>query len=415
MTGLLRNLGWLLGSRGLNALLSLVYLGLVTRTLGLEDFGRFTLIVVLSQALAGVVSFQTWQAVVRWGAIAGEEGAAAGFALALDLVSMAVGLVVAGIGAALLGWWQPGLAGLGGLAFVQCAAALLAIRSTPTGLLRLRDRYDLASLADASQPAVRAAGAGLAAWFGAGLPGFVAAWAAADLACAASYWLLARRMVHIRRREVNLRAMPARHGGLWRFVWGTNLSRSVAVTGKQVLLLVIGAAAGPTIAGGYRVAAQLGTALVQLGEALSRAIFPELVRAEDAALALVARVAGFAGAAGAIAVALAWLLGERAIVALAGPGFAFTSVALVILAAAGAFDLVSASWEALLVARQRAMTALAIRAVPLLLAMAAMPGLVVLGLDAIAVAVAVASAATALGLGFQVFRRPAVTAASPIR
>ncbi|MGN6622487.1 MAG: lipopolysaccharide biosynthesis protein, partial [Sphingomonas sp.] len=39
-----RNLGWLLASRGVLAVLSLVYLGIATRTLGVYNFGRFALI-----------------------------------------------------------------------------------------------------------------------------------------------------------------------------------------------------------------------------------------------------------------------------------------------------------------------------------------------------------------------------------
>ena len=39
----------------------------VTRTLGVEGFGRFALITGASQALATVVGFQTWQIIVRYG------------------------------------------------------------------------------------------------------------------------------------------------------------------------------------------------------------------------------------------------------------------------------------------------------------------------------------------------------------
>src|SRR3546814_4688965 len=62
-----RNLGWLLASRGVLAVLSLVYLGVATRTLGAADFGRFALITGASQAIALLVGFQTWQIVVRYG------------------------------------------------------------------------------------------------------------------------------------------------------------------------------------------------------------------------------------------------------------------------------------------------------------------------------------------------------------
>ena len=85
MNRLLRNIGWLLTGRGLNAVLSLVYLALATRTLGLDNFGYFAIILALGQTVTGLANFQTWQFVVRWGA--GEDGPAdaTGFAIALDM------------------------------------------------------------------------------------------------------------------------------------------------------------------------------------------------------------------------------------------------------------------------------------------------------------------------------------------
>ena len=62
------NMGWLLGGRGFNAVLSLVYLAIAARTLGTEGFGHFALIIALGQAITGFSSFQTWQFIVRWGA-----------------------------------------------------------------------------------------------------------------------------------------------------------------------------------------------------------------------------------------------------------------------------------------------------------------------------------------------------------
>jgi O-antigen/teichoic acid export membrane protein len=68
MKRLFSNMGWLLGGRGLNAVLSLVYLALATRALGTVGFGHFALIVALGQAITGLANFQTWQFIVRWGA-----------------------------------------------------------------------------------------------------------------------------------------------------------------------------------------------------------------------------------------------------------------------------------------------------------------------------------------------------------
>lgn len=57
MKRILCDIGWLLGSRGVNAVFSLVYLARPARVLGLGDFGRFALLIVLAQGVAGLASF----------------------------------------------------------------------------------------------------------------------------------------------------------------------------------------------------------------------------------------------------------------------------------------------------------------------------------------------------------------------
>ena len=399
MGRILRNLGWLLGSRGINAVFSLIYLALATRTLGLEQFGRFALIVVMAQALAGIVSFNGWQAVVRWGLETGEAGPATGFALALDLVSVAAGSLLAAAFVWLAPLWLPLPEDLRPAALGLCLASIMAIRSTPTGVLRLHDRYDLASAAEAVQPLVRAAGAIAAALFIPEIAGFLAAWGMAEIACALAFWLFARRLVPLRLADVGLRAFPARHHGVWRFMLATSLSRTLAVTTKQMVLLLVGSLGGSALAGGYRVASQLGTALVQLGEAISRAIYPELLRAREGAGNLAGRVAVLACGAGLIAVAASAWGGRWAIATLAGPEFTFAHAAMVMLSLAGAVELLGAGWEALLVARQRAVLPFVLRAVPLALGLALLaPAMAWQGLLGAALCMVLASGLAVIGL-----------------
>ncbi len=404
----LRNLGWLITSRGVNAGFSLIYLALATRLLGPADFGRFALIVVMAQAVTGLASFSAWQPVVHWGTRQELRPAAIGFAVSLDLASIAGGSVLALVAAWSAPEWLPLPPELRTTALGLCLAALCAVRSTPTGILRLHDRYDLAAGAEALQPAVRAAGAFVAAVTFPNISGFVCAWALAELACAAAYWRFALRLEPVRLADLSLSRLPAEQPGAWRFVWATSLSRSLAVSAKQVILLLVGMFGGPLVAGGFRVASQLGQALVQLAEAISRALYPELVRAREQAIGLAGRMALLAVVAGSLAV-LATMLGGKTIVALvAGRQFTFVHGALTLFAIAGSIDLVAASADALLVAKGKAMTALVLRAVPLIAAAAALPFALDRGaLAGAALCVAMSSAVAAVGLCYVAFVRRA--------
>ena len=397
----LSNLGWLLGSRGINAGLSLVYLALATRSLGLTGFGQFALIVVMAQTIAGIASFSTWQAVVRWGQEQGERREVIGFALALDGVSLALGVPLSVLAAWFAPVWLPLPAELRWSALGLCLAAVCSLRSTPTGILRLHDRFAWGAAAEAIQPTIRAAGAILAWLFWPGITGFVVAWGIAELACAGAHWAMAARLEPLSRGDVSLRALPRRHPDVWRFVFATNASRTLAVSAKQALVLLVGAFGGAALAGGFRVAAQLGQALVQLAEAMARALYPELVRRGATATALVRRTAFLGVVVGLFAAALAVWLGEWALGVLAGPAFVFAQPAMVLLALAGAAELIATSWDALLVSRGRAGLVFITRAVPLAVAFAALPLAVArFGISGAALCVLCASAVSGAILGY---------------
>ncbi|AWW75746.1 hypothetical protein CD351_15040 [Erythrobacter sp. KY5] len=369
MKRLFTNMGWLLGGRSINAVLSLVYLALATRTLGLEGFGYFAAIVALGQAVTGLANFQTWQFIVRWGANGEGASEATGFAIALDSLSVVMGTAIA----ALLVWsapfWLPLPSELLWLTFGYCVISLLSIRTTPTGLLRLRFEYATATAAEAVQPIVRAAGAVLAWLFMPTVTGFILAYAVSEVAVAAALWIAAARSERIDLSKFSFKRIPAKHQDAWRFVWSTNMSGSLTIAGKQVIILLVGTFGGAALLGGFRVASQLGQALVELAKTISKAILPELVHAKDDALYMARRMANIALIGGVLAVLVALFFGRWGLDLLAGGEFNGFYWAMVILAIAGAVELVGASLESLLVSAGRAGTAFIVRAVPTILAL----------------------------------------------
>ncbi|WP_128891008.1 lipopolysaccharide biosynthesis protein [Erythrobacter sp. HKB08] len=373
MKRLLRNIAWLLSGRAVNAILSLVYLALATRTLGIEAFGYFALIVALGQTVTGLANFQTWQFVVRWGANGEGPGEATGFAIALDGVSVILGALLAAGLVYSAQFWLPLPHDLLWVAFGYCIVSLIAIRSTPTGLLRLRFHYAEATFAEAVQPVVRAIGAGLAVVFMPTVLGFILAWAAAEIAVAIALWIVAARKEPIDLTQISLTKLPRDHPDAWRFVLSTNATGSLNVGAKQVMILLVGAIGGEAFAGGFRVASQLGQALVQLAQTISKAIYPELVHAKDDAVEIARRTANMALVGGTLAVLVAIFFGRWGLEAIAGPEFGVVYWTMVILAIAGAIELVGASLESLLVSANRAGTAFLARAIPMVLAFALLP------------------------------------------
>jgi O-antigen/teichoic acid export membrane protein len=369
----LTNTGWLMGARGINAVLSLAYLALATRALGLEGFGHFILVVAFAQAIAGIASFQTWQAVVRWGQTSESAGDAVGFAIGLDLLTVGAGSAAAALLLGLAGEWLPVPLELRGEAFALTVVWLLAIRSTPTGILRLHDRYAQAAAADSVTSVVRIAGSLIAAFLVPTASAFLLAWAIAELATAAAYWRFALSLEPVSLRRVSLTRLPRAQKGAWGFVWGTGLSGMLLIASRQLVVLLVGAFGGAALAGIYRVAAQLGEGLLKLAQAVLRATYPELVRDPAAARHIAARIARIAAVTGVVSVVLGVVAGQWLIALIAGPEYLPAYEPMVILAAAAAIELAGATLEALLVSRGYALRNFLLRAVPTALAVVALP------------------------------------------
>ena len=370
------NMGWLLGGRGFNAVLSLVYLAIAARTLGTDGFGHFALIIALGQAITGFSSFQTWQFIVRWGADPDRPGVdidrareATGFAVALDFVSMAVGTLASAILVLTAHLWLDVPADLLWLTFWYCVISLATIRTTPTGMLRLHSEYGKATGAEAVQPVIRASGAILAWLFMPDVTGFILAFAASEVATAFALWVVAARVQPVSLASISLFAIPSRHKDAWKFVLSTNMSGSLAVAGKQVMILLVGTFGGAYLAGGFRIANQLGVALIALAQTISKAILPELVQSRDGAVEMARRMANIAAMAGVTAVVTAILFGREGLALIAGEEFTGFYWAMIILSIAGAVELVGASLESLLISAGKAHVAFLVRLFPTILAL----------------------------------------------
>lgn len=358
-----------MAGRGCQAVLSIAYLALATRALGLVDFGRFTLVIAVGQGISALVGFQTWQFVVRYGSQAlsshEEDGLArvVGVSVVLDFAAAALGCLLS-VGAIILASRMLGLPDeLRAAALGFSFAMLAAVRSTPTGILRLDQRFRDAAMAESVLPAVRTIGALIAAIWLPTVAAFLWAWAAAELVTAVVIWRVAMRNRSLTLDPAQLRQFVREEPGFWRFVLMTNLSSTLTMTSKQVTLIIIGALSGPAAAGMFRVAAQLAQALAKATQTFSRAAYAELVRAstEGADRALLMHLTLMAGVAACLMVAVAAAFGEPLLHLIATEQFAGAYLPVVILVAAAGLDLLGFAFEPAMTARGHAATAFWLR------------------------------------------------------
>lgn len=368
LVSVIQNFGWMLASRGVSAVFSLIYLAIVTRSLGVSGFGKFALITGAAQLLANLLAFQTWQIIVQYGMSHQENGDDVRLgrlyraSLLLDAISALAGIVAAAI---ILHFFADALGLSDTLAratLIFNVIMLISLRSTPLGVLRLRDRFSLAAAAESATPTFRLIGAVIVWFVHPKLQGFLIAWAIAELLTAAAHWYAVHKtgdLPLILKRGQNVGEVFADNPGITRYALTTNFSQTLGMTAKQLPLFLVGGLTGTAAAGAFRLAAQLSRSLTILSQMIARAAFPEIVRAVRnhgvGGLSGVLRQSiRFALSASVVAFALVVVLGDVVLRLVGGDEFGQGYYSLLWLAAAGCIELAIVAFEPAIMAAQRA-------------------------------------------------------------
>lgn len=366
------NTVWLLGGKGFGAVCSLLYLAILTRSLGLKGFGHFSLIFGTSQALIAIAGFQTWRVVVRYGVEHVHEknwDAFGRLGMLCGLLDM-LGAVM-GCGIAWIVFFQFSDAldlnkALIDTAFWFNVAAIWALVSAPTGIVRALDRFDVAVYVEALVPIGRLAAA-TAIWLtDPTLVKFLIAWAAVDLLEAAAYWGMAR---YLAPQSVQLRHLRdwrtalQENAGIIRFLGVTYANATLEAAKRNGPLLAVGFFVGTKAAGLYRLAQQLSQGLSKLSTLLTRSVYAEIARARvtaesDEFRELARHTSMIAGLAGALVVLVAVLFGKQLMMLIGGDVFGKGYEIMVPLTIAAAFELASVAFEPVLHSTGRARLAL---------------------------------------------------------
>ncbi|MGD9811858.1 MAG: lipopolysaccharide biosynthesis protein [Sphingobium sp.] len=360
MARIVRNMLWLASSRGLGAVLSILYLGIATRTLGVDQFGRFALVLSIGATIATIVQFDCWRAILRFGPGYLHDGREdrLGSLTALSRL-FEVGAAVFGcLAAGIIFWaltryagWQRDIALMG---FIYCCFLLLSVRSTPQGLLRLHNRFDLGAYADMLTPIARMAGALAVVFvFKPDVVAFLAAWALSEVVTAAGYWLIAAtvdREALALHHNRGVGALLREEKELFSFLGTLNIGLTLTGAARQAPVLMLGAFVSPAAAGLFRLAFQLTNALAKIANLLARAAYAEFnhVRARggnEAVRKLLGQTNRVMTVAAIVMIVVAAGLGKQILWLVSGPEFVAAYPLLVILGFATAVDFLALSNE----------------------------------------------------------------------
>ena len=355
-----KNAGWVFGSRGFNSVISVVYLAVVARALGPAAFGAFALILTYAQMVANFIQFQSWKGVIRYGSLHVADQRPDrlerlfGFSATLDFASAIGGAFIAVVCVPLAGPLLHWASDDQTVAAIFAGVLLLTTGATPTGMLRLFDRFDLVAYSEAVGPLVRLAGSLIAWAMGGGVTAFLAVAAIAGVAQCLTQWVAALR-INRSRLVFGPRAFKAalkENERIWPFMLQTNISNSVTMFWTDLGTLAVGAVVGPAEAGGFRLARRISKGFLRPIQPMILAIYPELTRlvAEDdhAQLRTVVLRVTAVGMVIAAAIAIVMSFGSETILRIiAGEKFEFAAPLLALLSVATAINLAGITFEPL--------------------------------------------------------------------
>ena len=342
LRSLLKNTSYLGISRVVAAICGIATIALAGRALGLLLLGTLILITSYTKAASGLAKFQSWQVIVRYGGHGVAHGdpehfkVATGFAFSLDLLSGIAGMLVAVAILPFISQWvgiQPQYLWL---AMLYCTLLPTMGAATPSGVLRVLDRFDLIGWSDTATPITRAVLAVVAYITGAPFAAYVAIWYVTDLLgdlfTRFLAWRELRRTGHLEGIRPTLR--PTVLPGAWRFAIDVNLAASVQAIWGPSGRLVVGGLLGPAGAALFRVASTLADAAQKPADLLGRAFYPEIIRMDLATKTpwkLMLRVMVLASGTAALAIGLLILGGKPLMSIVFGKAFLAAYEPLVIL------------------------------------------------------------------------------------
>lgn len=294
------NTGWMVGAKALAALIGLASLVLTTKSLPIASVGIILFLHAYMLFFAEVATFQSWQAVIRFGThdIEKKDTSALGrllrFCMALDFIGAVAAFIFAILGLIFLDKLLPLLASfreqgdlvdVGQLTHLGMIYSLLILvhqGGASTGVFRLFDKFKPLALQVLVMPVFRLIGVILAVKNGAGLHGFLAAWFVGSLLGYLSLPLLAVFELKARNLLKTVFSvwptLKTNREGMWPFVWKANIDASLATGTTHLPLLLVMPIFGPAFVGAYKVAEEIARLLSEAVLLLDRVIYPEYAR-----------------------------------------------------------------------------------------------------------------------------------------
>jgi O-antigen/teichoic acid export membrane protein len=283
-----KNIGHLLTGNLIGSVIGVAAFMVTARALGPADYGVLALIYSYTRAVEKLVSFQSWQPLIKYGATyQGPEHvddlrALMKFGLLVDagaaVLAAFVAIAVALLFGPLVGIPPEAL----NLTILYSLVLMLNINGMPTATMRLAGRFRMTAYGSLASGALRLLLCGYGLMTGQGLAFFVLAWAGTQAVGYLTFLTMA--LVQLHRQGVRrlltapMTGVVQRNPGLWSFTLGSNLELTVRSSAGEFDTLLVGALSDSASAGLYHVAKRFARLILQLGVQVQAVLYPDVAR-----------------------------------------------------------------------------------------------------------------------------------------
>lgn len=276
----LQSIAHLLTGNILSSVIGLIGFALTARALGPAGYGILALCFSYTRAVERIVSFQSWQPLIKYGAHSLSDNAddfkemqsLLKFGLLLDVSAALAGWLIAVLFILLASPWLGISEDGASLAILYCTVLPFQVSGMPTAVLRLYGRFMAIAYGQVATSVLRVALCAIGVATGAGLFEFTLIWMSAQIIGTLVLVLFA--LAELRRQGIlsgllsaPLRGITARFPGLWKFAISANLSLTIRSSANELDTLLVGYLADPTSAGLYHIAKRIGRIAQQAGGA----------------------------------------------------------------------------------------------------------------------------------------------------
>lgn len=285
---LFNNAAMLFSGNMVASLLGLASLVMTARALGVAQFGILVLITTYVTIVDGLVTFQSGDAIIKYGADALKQKreqdfkSLIKFGFMLDGTTAILGTVLAASAAWFVGQWRGWDEQLVLMAAIYSFTILFHINGTPTAILRLFDKFKKVAFQNVIAAAIKLIGVTIAFTTGVGLWAFLLVWAIVDiLGKLILIYFAYQELVHQEFHgfaQSSAKNISQRFYGMWGFVWTTNINSSIRMTSRQFDVMIIAAMLGPAAVGLYKIAKQFAAVIQKTIDPLYQSIYPELAK-----------------------------------------------------------------------------------------------------------------------------------------